>query len=75
MTSESISMLRMTLVGDRSDDSSGVTVTLPTLRSSVLPTVIPSITTCGTGSADTRILPIFTGSFSLAEASFSIRGM
>lgn len=39
--SPSISMLLMTLVALISDQRSGVTVTLPTLMSSVLPTVTP----------------------------------
>ncbi len=65
----------MTLTGPSSDSRLGVTVTFPTFKSPVLPTVIPSITRCGSGNIEARRPPIFTGSLSFAETSFSICGM
>ena len=74
-TSDFNSMDLMTLVVESSENKSGVTVTLPSLMSSVLPTVMPSTVTCGNGSVPNLMLFIVTGSLSLAEASFSMRGM
>ena len=68
-------MLLMTLVDCSNEKRSGVTITLPSLMSSVLPTVMPSTVTCGNGRAANLMLFIDTGSLSLAETSFSIRGM
>ena len=72
---DSISTLLITLAVPNNDRRSGVTRTLPSTTSSVVPTLMPSIVTCGNGSAPNLMLFTDTGAFSLTEASFSICGM
>ena len=67
--------VKKVLVDCGSDRRSGISFTLPSLMSPVLPTVMPSIATCGNGRTANFMPLIDTGSPSLAEASFSIRGI
>jgi len=61
--------LRITFYVPKSDQRSGVNVSLPTLISSALPIAMPSIVTCGKGNADACRSSIETGSSSRAEKS------
>ncbi|MNC86100.1 hypothetical protein D3C83_17330 [compost metagenome] len=55
-TRSSTSMLSMILMVRSSENRSGVTVTLPTLTSPLLPTTTPFTFRCGTGKAAARRL-------------------